>query len=220
MSPLYCAAPRTTMASTVTSLIALAGPPHLRKASRGSRRRARSRTTASTPSTVRRSQRAPGRIRHGEPSPALPDAARRRGRAAPSRRPSSSSDSNSGGPTVRPVTATRTGACALDSFIPCASPTARSASFRSSARQAGNASYAAMIPSSTGAAAACDRLVHAASSRRFVEEQEVDVLGYLVPRRCIRVCTSGAMAANTSASNCSPDHGACGATSHGCAHAR
>ena len=44
-------------------------------------------------------------------------------------RPSTSSDSKSGRPTDRPVTATRTGAWAFPSFSPCASPTASRASF-------------------------------------------------------------------------------------------
>ena len=59
--------------------------------------------------------------RHGPAHPASPrsDASlASRSRRSVSSRPSTSSDSNSGGPTERPVTATRTGACALPSFSP------------------------------------------------------------------------------------------------------
>ena len=79
--------------------------------------------------------------RHFQTDPDGPDhglSVASRSRAARSRasvrsRPRTCSDSNSGGPTDRPVTATRIGACALPSFRPCAVPTASNALFNDSA---------------------------------------------------------------------------------------
>ena len=62
------------------------------------------------------------RSRHRRSSSAAA-APRPRSRRSVSSRPSTSSDSNSGGPTLRPVTATRTGAWALPSLMPCEAPT-------------------------------------------------------------------------------------------------
>ena len=68
-----------------------------------------------------RHEDAPGAAR--PPSGQSSFARARRNRSSVRSRPKSSSAWNSGGPTVRPVIATRTGACALPGLIPCCSPT-------------------------------------------------------------------------------------------------
>src|SRR5881394_283967 len=92
----------------------------------------------------------------------------RRERAAASRasvrsRPSTSSDSNNGGPTVRPVTATRTGACAFFKLRPSPSPAWVSASLRTSAFHSASVNATAAA-SSTSAAPSFIALAHDVSS--------------------------------------------------------
>ena len=103
-----------------------------------------------------------------EPGPGRTEARQRRSR------PSSSRVSNSGGPTVRPVTATRTGAWALATFRPCASATATTTALRSSAFQS-TCSKAAATSSSTPAAHASLVALAKSSGTNGHGVEEVDV---------------------------------------------
>ena len=63
-------------------------------------------------------------------------------------RPRACIDSNRGGPTDLPVTATRTGACALPNFIWCESPMARNVSCSTSTSHSASAKLCALIQES------------------------------------------------------------------------
>src|SRR5205807_8983195 len=89
---------------------------------------------------------------HGYAPSSLANRARAaRKRSSTRSRPRTASDSNRGGPTVRPVTATRMGAWALASLSPCRSPIAWVTSWSTSPRHS-HFSYSAMASSSTAAA--------------------------------------------------------------------
>ena len=143
-----------------------------------------------------------------------PRAARKR--SSVRSRPSTTSDSKSGGPTVRPVDGDTDGRLCLPELEavalappsrarPSASrhPRARPRRRRSS-RRARLAASAAFIALSHDAGSVCG------SSRN-----KKSTIAGTSARRVTRVCTRGAIDSNAARSKRSGCHGACGATSHG-----
>ena len=176
-----------------------------------------SRSARRARSTGRRHERADGRDRRSRAASPIASRDATRRRRSVSSRPSSSSASNSGGPTVRPVTATRTGACALPSFSPCAladrlerrlqrlGVPRRSVCVRGD--RLGEHRARRRRRRSPWPRCLVDR-----RGRRGTGSRPSPGTSASVPTR---VCTSGAIAANTSGSNRSRGHGTSRRASHG-----
>src|SRR5947209_8633840 len=130
-----------------------------------------------------------------------------RNRSSTRSRPRTASDSNSGGPTERPVTATRTGAWALASLSPCRSPTSSVTSWSTPASQS-HSPYSLMASSSTPAAAgAFIASCHDFSSMTGSSRNRKSTISGTSASVFTRSCTSAAIRSKTSASKFSGGHG-------------
>src|SRR5690606_5117966 len=129
--------------------------------------------------------------------------------------PRASRASKSGRPTVRPVTATRTGACALPSLRPWASPAARTASFRDSAEDQSAASSFSRAVRSRASEPSFIALFQDASSKTGSGRNRKSTLSVISESTFRRVCACGATACHLASSKSSGAQGACGAFSHG-----
>ena len=130
-------------------------------------------------------------------------------RRTTSSRPSTSSASNNGGPTVRPVTATRIGACALPFFSPCRSPIASSVSFSAAASHCGSCAIrlGRLQPAPPWRPASTSSSSHAASSSTGSARNTKSMTPGTSDNVVARDCTTGAIAANLAGSKRSAGHG-------------
>lgn len=117
---------------------------------------------------------------------------------------------------MRPVTATRTDACALPSFKPWASPVASSDAFSDSAVQSTTASYATIESRSTATdSVAPNVFAHAASSITGSGRNKKSTTPAASAKVTQRGWMCGAMARNICSSKRSAGNGASAASNHG-----